>query len=101
MEMIAVIEALSRLKYPCKVIVRTDSQYVVNGITKGWAAKWQKNNWIKSDKQPALNPDLWEKLLTLCETHEVEFEWIRGHAGHIENERCDALAVKACERFKE
>lgn len=99
MELTAVIEALSRLKYPCKAIVRTDSRYVVDGMTKGWAKSWKRNNWIKSDKKPALNPDLWEKLLELCQIHQVEFDWIRGHSGHPENERCDELAVKARERI--
>jgi len=98
MEMTAVIEALSRLKYPCNVIIKTDSRYVVDGIEKGWAKSWRRNNWIKSDKKPALNPDLWGKLLDLCETHSVTFEWIRGHAGHPENERCDKLAVAAVPR---
>ena len=100
MELTGVIEALSRLKYPCKVIVRTDSRYVVDGIMKGWAISWKRNGWIKSDKKPALNPDLWEKLLLLCDTHEVEFDWIKGHAGHPENERCDELAVIARDSFK-
>ncbi|MCL1881294.1 MAG: ribonuclease HI [Oscillospiraceae bacterium] len=95
MELTGVIEALSRLKYPCKAIVQTDSRYVVDGITKGWAKSWKRNGWVKSDKKPALNPDLWEKLLKLCDTHEVEFQWIKGHAGHAENERCDELARMA------
>lgn len=93
MELTAVISALSALKEPCKAIVTTDSKYVVDGITKGWARSWQKNGWVKSDKKPALNPDLWEELLRLCQTHEVEFVWVKGHAGHPENERCDQLAV--------
>lgn len=93
MELTAVISALSALKEPCKAIVTTDSKYVVDGITKGWAKSWQKNGWVKSDKKPALNPDLWEKLLELCDQHDVEFVWVKGHAGHPENERCDQLAV--------
>ncbi|MDR2531395.1 MAG: ribonuclease HI [Oscillospiraceae bacterium] len=92
MELTAVIEALSALKYPCSVILQTDSRYVVDGIEKGWAESWKKNNWIKSDRKPALNSDLWERLLGLCATHEVEFIWVKGHAGHAENERCDKLA---------
>ena len=95
MELTGVIEALARLKYPCKVIVTTDSRYVVDGITKGWAKSWKSNNWVKSDKKPALNSDLWDKLLGFCEIHDVEFKWIRGHAGHAENERCDELARNA------
>ena len=93
MALTACIEALSALKEPCEVTLTTDSQYVVNGMTKGWASSWQKNGWIKSDKKPAQNPDLWEKLLELSKQHKLTFVWIKGHAGHPENERCDALAV--------
>lgn len=93
MELIGVIEALSALKYPCKVTLTTDSKYVVDGITKGWAQGWRKRGWKKSDGKPALNPDLWERLLELIAVHDVEFCWIKGHAGHEENERCDRLAV--------
>ena len=93
MELTGVIQALSALKYPCKVRVTTDSRYVVDGITKGWAKSWKKNGWRKSDKSPALNPELWERLLELLAIHDVEFAWIKGHAGHEENERCDRLAV--------
>ena len=93
MELSGVIAGLEALKFPCKVILQTDSRYVVDGIEKGWARSWQRNNWIKSDKKPALNRDLWERLLELLEIHEVSFVWIKGHAGHEENERCDRLAV--------
>lgn len=93
MELTAVIEALSALKEPCQVRLVTDSKYVADGITKGWAESWRKNNWRKADKKPALNPDLWEKLLDLIKTHEVTIDWVKGHAGHPENERCDQLAV--------
>ncbi|MBQ5316854.1 MAG: ribonuclease HI [Oscillospiraceae bacterium] len=93
MELTAVIEALSALKRPCRVILTTDSKYVCDGVMKGWARSWQKNNWIKSDKKPALNPDLWEKLLALLDMHDVELRWVKGHAGHPENELCDRLAV--------
>lgn len=99
MELSGVIFALESLKYPCKVIVQTDSKYVVDGISKGWAKSWKKNNWIKSDKKPALNKDLWERLLNLLEIHEVSFNWIKGHAGHSENERCDRLAVSRRDLF--
>lgn len=99
MELTACIEALTLLKEPCEVELTTDSQYVVNGITKGWAESWRKNGWKKSDKKPALNSDLWELLLTQCERHKVTFNWIKGHAGHEENERCDKLAVGAYQRF--
>ena len=98
MELSGVIAGLEALKYPCKVIIQTDSRYVVDGIEKGWAKSWRKNNWIKSDKKPALNKDLWERLLELLELHEVSFVWIKGHAGHAENERCDRLAVAERDR---
>ena len=94
MELTGVIEALSALKYPCKVILTTDSKYVLDSVTKGWVYNWKKNGWKKADKSPALNVDLWERLLELLEIHEVEWNWIKGHAGHPENERCDSLAVK-------
>ena len=99
MELSGVIAGLEALKYPCKVILQTDSKYVVDGIEKGWAKSWQRNNWIKSDKKPALNKDLWERLLKLLEIHDVRFSWIKGHAGHAENERCDRLAVEQRDRF--
>ena len=94
MELMGVIAGLSALKEPCKVTLTTDSKYVVDSITKGWVYNWKKKGWIKSDKKPALNVDLWEKLLPLLETHEVTFVWVKGHAGHPENERCDRLAVE-------
>ncbi len=93
MELTAVIEALSALKEPCKVKLTTDSKYVVDAVVKGWAKSWQNNGWRKADKKPALNVDLWEKLLKLLEKHDVTFCWVKGHAGHPENERCDRLAV--------
>lgn len=99
MELTAVIMALSALKRPCKVILTTDSKYVCDSISKGWARSWQKNNWIKGDKKPALNPDLWERALELLDIHEVELRWVKGHAGHPENERCDELAVTERDRY--
>ncbi len=93
MELTAVISALSTLKEPCKVRLTTDSKYVADGVTKGWAKSWQQNGWRKGDKKPALNPDLWQKLLDLLDIHDVEIVWVKGHAGHPENERCDQLAV--------
>ncbi len=93
MELTAAISGLKALKEPCKVRLVTDSKYVADGITKGWAVSWQKNNWRKADKKPALNPDLWEQLLDLIKIHDVTIDWVKGHAGHIENERCDKLAV--------
>ncbi len=99
MELTAVIEGLKALRYPCRVTVTTDSQYVYNGVTKGWAESWRKNNWVKKDKRPALNADLWEELLTLLAVHTVDFVWIKGHNNHAENERCDALAVAQSRKF--
>ena len=94
MELLGVITGLAALKEPCQVTLTTDSKYVVDSITKGWVYNWKKNNWIKSDKKPALNVDLWEQLLPLLEKHKVTFNWVKGHAGHPENERCDRLAVE-------
>lgn len=93
MELTAVIEALGALKQPCNVVLTTDSKYVCDAINKGWVYSWKKNGWRKSDKKTALNVDLWEKLLSLLEKHNVEFVWVKGHNGHPYNERCDALAV--------
>lgn len=93
MELTAVISALLALKRPCKVTLYTDSKYIVDAITKGWARKWQKNNWMRTNKDKALNSDLWQQLLDLLEIHQVEFVWVKGHAGHEYNERCDRLAV--------
>lgn len=100
MELTAVIEALGALKEPCTVTVITDSRYVSDGITLGWAAGWKKNNWRRKDRKPALNPDLWDTLLNLCEKHKVVFSWIKGHAGHPENERCDEMAVAQSLKFQ-
>ena len=100
MELMGVITGLSALKEPCEVLVTTDSKYVVDSITKGWVYSWQKKGWVKSDKKPALNVDLWKKLLPLLEIHKVTFNWVKGHAGHPKNERCDALAVEACHKYQ-
>lgn len=94
MELSAVIFGLKALKQKCHVKIITDSQYVSNGITKGWAKKWRANGWKKADKKPALNSDLWEMLLNELDKHEYEIVWVKGHAGHPENERCDELAVE-------
>ncbi|MBO5211014.1 MAG: ribonuclease HI [Clostridia bacterium] len=93
MELTAVIKGLQALKEPCHVVLTTDSKYVSDGISKGWAQSWKNNGWRKADKKPALNPDLWDELLSLLTIHEVEINWVKGHAGHPENERCDKLAV--------
>ena len=93
MELTAVIRSLQALKEPCGVRLTTDSKYVIDAVTKGWVYGWQRNNWRKADKKPALNVDLWETLLPLLEQHHVEFVWVKGHQGHLENERCDKMAV--------
>lgn len=99
MELLAVINGLSALNRKCAVTIYTDSQYVVNGITKGWAESWKKNGWRKKDKKPALNADLWDMLLNLLSEHQYSFIWLKGHDGHPENERCDALAVSESQKF--
>lgn len=93
MELTAVIEGLKALKEPCEVALTTDSKYVADALINGWAKSWQKNGWKKADKKPALNPDLWEELLALCDVHSLDITWVKGHAGHPYNERCDALAT--------
>ncbi|MFA7256892.1 MAG: ribonuclease HI [Kiritimatiellales bacterium] len=93
MEMMACIEGLRSLKRPCNVELSSDSSYVVNALEKGWAQRWRSNGWKLSPGKPAKNSDLWKLLLDLCAEHTVRFKWIKGHAGHPENERCDALAV--------
>ena len=93
MELTGAVEALSRLKRPCRVSLYSDSKYLVDAMKLGWAARWEKNGWKRNAKEKALNPDLWEKLLSLCRTHEVEFIWVKGHADNPYNNRCDALAV--------
>lgn len=100
MELTAVIEALKALKEPCEVTLTTDSKYVCDSILRGWVYSWQKNGWRKADKKPALNIELWKELLSLLEKHKVEFNWVKGHAGHPENERCDKLAVMQTQKYK-
>jgi len=95
MELMGAIAGLQVLKEPCEVTIVTDSQYLVNAIEKGWVLKWRAMGWMRNKKEKALNPDLWEKLLSVMEKHKVRFHWIRGHNGHPENERCDRLAVNA------
>lgn len=100
MELTAVIEALKALKRPCNVTLYSDSKYVIDSINKDWVYKWEANNWIKSDRKPALNTDLWKELLTLLEVHRVKFVWVKGHNGNEYNERCDELAVKAIKEIR-
>jgi ribonuclease HI len=95
MEITAVIKGLEMLKEPCEVSLFSDSRYVVDAIEKGWAVRWRQNNWMRNKKEPALNPDLWELLLSLLQKHKVTFHWVKGHSGHPENERCDELATEA------
>ena len=101
MEISAAIAGLSALKVPCKVTLYSDSQYLVNAIQKGWAARWKRCGWMRTKTEPAQNKDLWETLLDLLEQHEVEFIWVKGHAGHPENERCDRLAVAFAQSLKQ
>ena len=98
MELYAAIQGLEALKEPCKVTLYSDSEYLVNAMTKGWAKRWRSRNWMRNKKERALNPDLWKRLLALCEVHEVKFVWVRGHAGVRENERCDQLSSQARQR---
>lgn len=100
MELTAAIEGLAALKESCQVTLSSDSKYLTDGITKGWARSWKRNGWRKADKKPALNADLWEKLLVQMDRHDVTIVWVKGHAGHPENERCDSLAVTQCDRFR-
>ena len=95
MELTAVL-----LKEPCEVTLCSDSKYVMDGLSKGWAKSWKRNGWRKGDKKPALNPDLWDALLTVTAPHVIHYQWIRGHAGHPENERCDAMAVAESQKFR-
>lgn len=100
MELTAVIQGLAALNESCEVTLYSDSKYVIDGIQKGWARSWKRNGWRKADKKPALNADLWDRLLTLLDIHTVRLVWVRGHQGHPENERCDQLAVGYYQRWK-
>jgi ribonuclease HI len=95
MEIMAAIAALSILRTRCQVDLYSDSQYLVNAMTKGWVTRWRARNWMRTKVEKAKNPDLWEQLLKLCSRHQVAFHWIKGHNNHLENERCDQLAVAA------
>ena len=100
MELTAVIRALSLLKEPCIVELWSDSKYVIDGLSKGWAKGWKAKGWVKSDKKPALNPDLWDRLLTLTKTHTMHYHWVKGHADNPYNNRCDEMAVSESRKFK-
>jgi len=95
MEITAAIQGLDALKEPCQVKLYSDSEYLVNAISKGWVKRWKKRGWMRNSKDEALNPDLWERLLGLCDKHQVTFVWLKGHAGTSENERCDQLCREA------
>ena len=100
MELTAAIRALEALKEPCEVHLCSDSKYLIDGLEKGWAAAWREKGWRRADKSAAQNPDLWGELLDLLEVHKItEYEWVKGHAGHPYNERCDALAQAQAEKF--
>ncbi len=96
MEIFAAVKALDSLKYPCKVKLYSDSKYLVNAIEKGWAKRWKAQHWMRTKTEKAKNHDLWEKMLSLCEIHQIEFIWVKGNASNEENNRCDELAVEAC-----
>lgn len=99
MEISAVINAIDALKEPCKITLYSDSQYVCNAIKNGWAKKWKQNGWMRNKNEPALNADLWERLLNLLDIHSVDVIWVKGHSGHSENERCDRLATQAIKKL--
>ena len=99
MELTAAIKALSALKEKCEITLYSDSKYMIDALEKGWAKSWKAKGWKKADKSPALNPDLWEKLLKLVELHDITFVWVKGHAGHAYNERCDKLATDFADSF--
>ena len=100
MELKACIVGLKAIKKPALIILYSDSKYVVDGMAKGWAKRWQRNGWMRTKTDRALNSDLWEQLLALSNFHQVRFKWIKGHAGHPENEKCDRLAVSAAKGKK-
>jgi len=99
MEMMAAVEALATLKKPCRVTIHTDSKYVMDGITK-WVFGWQKNGWKTADRKPVKNAEIWQMLLAAPARHQVTWKWVKGHAGHPENERADQLACAAAESFR-
>lgn len=100
MELLAVINGLEALKEPCEVELCSDSKYVIDGLSKGWARTWKSRGWKKADGKSALNIELWERLLAVVEKHKITYVWIKGHAGHPYNERCDRLAVEQSQKFK-
>ena len=101
MELMAAIAGMSALREPCEIVLTSDSKYLVDAINKGWLASWKRNGWRKADKSAVLNVELWQKIDSLLEIHEVSFVWVHGHTGHPYNERCDALATAYADKFKE
>ena len=100
MELTAVIRGLEALREPCAVELWSDSRYVIDGLSKGGAVGWRARGWVKSDKKPALNPDLWARLLELAEIHTLTYHWVKGHAENEHNNRCDQLAVAESKKFQ-
>ena len=100
MELTGVISGLEALKEPCRVELYSDSKYVIDALEQGWAKGWKARGWIKSDKKPALNPDLWERLLALCDYHQVKLHWVKGHGENVYNNRCDELAVEESKKLR-
>ena len=100
MELMGVIAALEALNRPCDVDLYSDSQYVINAFNKGWLRSWQQHGWVKSDKKPVLNQDLWQRLLKAAAPHTITWHWVKGHDGHPENERCDRLATAAADAMR-
>lgn len=100
MELTAAIQGLQALREPCRVILTSDSRYLVDAVTKGWLRSWQRRGWKKAGNDPVLNVDLWQQLLPLLEQHQVEFVWVKGHAGHPENECCDRMAVAESAKYR-
>ena len=100
MELTAAIRGLEALREPCRVILTSDSRYLIDAVTKGWLSSWQRRGWKRGKNEPVLNVDLWQRLLPLLERHQVEFVWVRGHAGHPENECCDRMAVAESAKYR-
>ncbi len=99
MELMAVIAGLEALREPCEIVLTSDSTYVIHALTKRWVDNWKRKNWMKNASTPVPNADLWKRLLAAAEPHSITWVWVRGHAGHPQNERCDRLAVAAAERY--
>ena len=99
MELLGAISAFEALREPCEVTFCSDSKYVIDGLSKGWAQGWKNKGWKKSDGKPALNPELWDRLLSAIAPHSITYDWVKGHAGHPYNERCDRLASDKADSY--